>query len=257
MVTLQCKVTNLPFMKDISYSLCAIFLASAVSSSAAVVIQQAPSDTRLIFEAESYDSIVSADGKGFVLVTQSAPFTSAFGTEILGSGSDASGGAAILDDLRVSNADHSSTVTYKLSFATSGSYRLYLRTSVFEDNSNTFNYLNEDSVFLPSGFDSAADVTEAITTIGGYREGDFDWHNTAVNFVVDPSEVGQVISFNIDDRESGLAIDRIAFSNVTNEQSSTLDALSNATIVPEPSLIGLTSLGTAIIAFRRRRSRAK
>jgi hypothetical protein len=70
---------------------------------------------------------------------------------------------------------HLEKLTYKVQFATPGTYYLYMRFTMFE-NAETFNYLSEDSFFVPPDFnkDPQADWPLAETNAGrngGYAEG--------------------------------------------------------------------------------------
>ncbi|MFW5693367.1 MAG: hypothetical protein ACOCWL_04040, partial [Thermoguttaceae bacterium] len=199
------------------------------AASAGVIIQSSGADF-LAFEAEDFDSLVSRDGKGFVVVDTTPTFTSSFGTDVLPADTNASGGAAIIDDIRVGNSDHSSTVSYRVIFQTPGTYRLYVRDSAFEDGGPS-GYGNEDSFFTPPSFNSAATVTQHGWS-GGSGEGTYGWRNlSGADYTVTAADVGQPLIFNIDDRESGFSLDRMVFSTNTGWGGGTLDGLANSASV--------------------------
>lgn len=200
------------------------------AASAGVIIQSGGANF-LAFEAEDFHSLVSHDGKGFVAVDTTPTFTSAFGTDVLPASTNASGGAAIIDDIRVGNSDHSSTVAYRVIFQTPGTYRLYVRDSAFEDNDNTSSYGNEDSFFRPPSFNSAATITQGGFSSGS-TEGTYGWRNlSGADYTVTAADVGQPLVFNIDDRESGFSLDRMVFSTSTGLNSGALDGLVNGASV--------------------------
>ncbi|MFT5125500.1 MAG: hypothetical protein ACI9TH_004716 [Kiritimatiellia bacterium] len=215
-----------------------------------LVFTQGAADTHIAFEAETYDSLVyNAPGQGFVHVDTASSFVSAFGSEVLAAGSNASGGEALMDDLRVVNGDHSSTVTYKMSFQQAGTYRMYVRYSMFEDNGVPTNYGNEDSFYRPIDFgETATEIVTGYNTVNS--EGVFGWHNTNADYTVGAGQLNQIQVFNIDDRESGLTLDRIAFSSINSLDGAALDLLANSAAIPEPSTLGLMLIG-AFALMRR------
>jgi len=211
----------------------AIVAGFGVSTADALILVQRPGEGYLIFEAETYDSLVSHDGKGFVPVDRTPTMTTAFGTDVLPANSNASAQAALIDNPTVPNSDHSSTVTYKLIFRESGTYRMYVRDSAFEDDfSGDGSYGNEDSFYRPPTFNAPATVTQH--GYSGQTEGNFAWRNLGggVDYTVAPSDVGKVLGLNIDDRESGFSLDRIALSKNAGESSSGLDNKVNASGLP-------------------------
>jgi len=220
---------NLSFVAALA--LVAIALGLSASTADALLLVQRPGESYMLFEAETYDTLVSHDGKGFVPVDRTPTFTSPVGTPVLPAGTTASAQAALIDDPRVGNSDHSSTVTYRLMFRTPGTYRMYVRDSAFEDGGNTGNYGNEDSFYSPPSFGAAATVTQH--GYSGNTEGNYGWRNlTDANYVVTPADVGQVLDLNIDDRESGFSLDRIALSTSTSESGGALDNKVNASGLP-------------------------
>ena len=201
-------------------------LVALASLARAGIITQGAGDGFVAFEAENYETLVSHDGKGFVVVDTTPTFTSAHGTDVLPAATNASAGVAIIDDIRVANSDHSSTVTYKAIFQTAGTYRLYARYSMFED-SGVAGYGNEDSFYRPTSFGAAATITQSGFSA---TEGTYAWRNLAgADYTVAAGDVGQLLSFNIDDRESGFSLDRMVFSTVNTLNSGQLDALANTT----------------------------
>ena len=232
----------------------------AMPAAASVIYEQGGGDDYVAFEAELFDSLVRHDtspDKGFIIIDTTPTYTTGFGSEALPASTNASGGAAILDDTRVSNADHSSTITYKIIFAQAGDYRLYYHYSHFEDGSNTTNYGNEDSFYLPSDWNTAANVLDSTggpdnDPINHPHEGLYFWRNAGDTYTVTVEQVGQVLEFNIDDRESGYSLDRFVFSTTVDLNSSALDALSNTALLPTPAALP-AGLGLLTLAALKRR----
>lgn len=184
----------------------------------------------LTVEAENADSVTSAGTKFWVPVDATPTATSPVGNPILPGTTNASGGVAMLTDFGIT--DNQSTMTYKLQFAQPGTYRLYVRCSMFEDGGNTANYGNEDSFFRPDDFDVACGTSNIVTGFSTTNvEGVFGWYNTGGNYTVTPAQVGAVLTFNVGNRESGFTMDRLAFSPVTNLSGSALDAKANSPTV--------------------------
>jgi len=70
---------------------------------------------------------------------------------------------------------HADKVSYQVQFATSGTYYLYMRFTMF-DNAGNGNYLSEDSFFVPPDFDKDPQTDWPLTDPangrnGGYTEG--------------------------------------------------------------------------------------
>ncbi len=207
------------------------FAAGAVAVEIGIV--QGSVDNYIAFEAEHFDSLTrhhTSPDRGFLVVDTSPTFTSTYGSDVLPVDTNASGGMALIDDIRVGNLDHSSTVTYKLQFQTAGTYGLYVRDSAFEDNSTVGDYGNEDSFFRPTTFGGAA--TTVQHGYSGKTEGTYGWRDLNVTYTVNAADVGTWLTFNIDDRESGFSLDRLAFSLNTDLSSTALDALENSALTP-------------------------
>ena len=64
--------------------------------------------------------------------------------------------------------------------------------------------------------------------------------------------MGQVLSFIVNDRESGLALDRLLFSSVNNLDATALDGLANSSVIPEPSSFGLLLIGLVFLRLRKK-----
>jgi len=215
-------------------------------------IEQGAGDNYVGFEAESFHSLVSHDGKGFIVVDTTPTLTTAYGTDVLPAATNASNAMALIDDPTVPNSDHSSTVSYYISFASTGTYRLYVRDSAFEDDfSADNNYGNEDSFFRPTAFGASAGTVTTHGVSSG-TEGTFAWRNIGADYTVTAADLGIPILFAIDDRESGFAIDRIVLSRDTGLNSGELDALANSNVVPEPASLALLALGAACLKRRRK-----
>jgi hypothetical protein len=59
-------------------------------------------------------------------------------------------GSAIWAPVNDFSTAHSRTATYHLQFITAGTYQFFLRQSLYDGNNNN-SFLNEDSIYLPSG----------------------------------------------------------------------------------------------------------
>ncbi|MCA9197686.1 MAG: hypothetical protein KDA87_09120 [Planctomycetales bacterium] len=71
------------------------------------------------------------------------------GIDILPADTNASGGAALLDQL--GGGRHTNTATWEVQFAIPATYYLYVHATIFNSDANT-SYSNEDSFFLPPAF---------------------------------------------------------------------------------------------------------
>jgi hypothetical protein len=103
----------------------------------------------LYVEAESFASRgADPENDGWKVVSKETPVNSALGVPILPATSNVSG-TAILDD--VGGGGHTDTVLYEMTFITAGTYQLFTRHSMYDQNGNG-NVGNEDSVYLSPAF---------------------------------------------------------------------------------------------------------
>ncbi len=202
---------------------------------AAGVILQSSAGNYAAFEAEDAHTL---GGNNWRIIDLQTPYNhpNAGGsvpvTEVLlPSGTNASGGAAILHDF---NQGTSSIAVYRIHFATPGTYRWYIRDGAFE-NGGVVGYGNEDSMNRPPAFNvdpvssppGYPDFDPTYHSYSGQTEGQYGWRNTG--FIYTVSEPG-VVEFRIRPRETGFSIDRMLFSSTTNLNSTQLDALSNSAL---------------------------
>ncbi|WP_036827363.1 hypothetical protein, partial [Photobacterium sanctipauli] len=202
------------------------FMSCSVTANAAYY--QGVEQSHIAFEAEGYSSIIRHKGEsdGFNIVSVNE-FISDFGSDVLPENGEflASNGSALLADMRYDLGQKRSTVEYKLVFNAPGTYRLYYRRSMFEKG-GAESYGGEDSFFFVTGFGGETykkhgTRTDQNSSVGSNpvtnpSEGKFFWFNTKHNFEVSEDDVGKKLSFTIQDREKGYAIDRFVFSHVHN-----------------------------------------
>jgi hypothetical protein len=155
-----------------------------VAPATAVTIQD-PNDVLpdgsayVIVEAESYSELGGDDpGVGFVAVDKVNPIksieTAVKGNlDILPADTNASGGAAILDQLGGGRA--ANYARWEVQFTTPATYYLYVHASIYNSDDNT-SYGNEDSFFLPPAFNLNTREDwlgfEGIDEIGDPKTGD-------------------------------------------------------------------------------------
>jgi hypothetical protein len=129
-------------------------------------------------EGESYLSDSEADGNpasGFGKVYNDEALVSAYGNPILPTNSTASMQGALGTLGPTTFGRFADKVTYQVQFSTPGDYYLYMRFTMFDNNTNT-TYLNEDSFFVPAGFNLDPQFDWPIpgnigADTGGYTEG--------------------------------------------------------------------------------------
>jgi hypothetical protein len=205
------------------------------------VIQQAPGTNFLVVEAEAFDSLEGDEATGFLLVDSSGTLTTPFGSDVLPSNTNASGGMAIYDQPGGANFEH--LATWKLQFSTPGLYTPYLHFSMYED-SDEANYGGEDSFFLPleintipNEADDATDGWFSFPKLGHdnpledppFWEGQFHWGIPPTFENGNPMEydmpAGTVVDFVIASRERGGALDAIVFSQDMDLSQEDLDQI--------------------------------
>jgi hypothetical protein len=170
---------TVPLLPRLSGLLRASVISSAfilASPQAAVTVQKATDQVTgtnawsyLVLEAESFET--QADNNpdaGFARVDKNSGITSFLGNPVLGPDSTASGGAALYT--KTIFAEHADKVTYKVQFAKTGTYYLYMRFTMFENGGNVASYGNEDSFFVPPDFGKDPQTDWPLPR-GGYAEG--------------------------------------------------------------------------------------
>ncbi|OBT26205.1 hypothetical protein A9266_06330 [Vibrio tasmaniensis] len=197
------------------------FILSDISNAA---YYQGSEDSFIAFEAEGYNKITKNDGEndGFNIVSINE-FVSDFGSSVLRTGNDfpPSENGALLADFRYEDGQKKSTVEYNLVFKTPGTYRFYYRRSMYE-NATGESYGGEDSFYFLTEFNGSSfkqtgsrgdqNSDFELHPIDNPSEGNFHWFNSKQNFIVSEGDVGKEITFIIQDREKGFAIDRLIFS---------------------------------------------
>jgi hypothetical protein len=139
----------------------AALVSLCIFTSARAVTIQDPNNTLpdgsafLIVEAEDAAELGGDDPSvGFVVVDKFNPIKSIEsavkgGLDILPADTNASGGAALLDEL--GGGQHSHTATWEVQFTIPATYYLYIHASMYNSDGNT-SYGNEDSIFVPPAF---------------------------------------------------------------------------------------------------------
>jgi len=224
---------NRPTLRRLCVLACAMALAAGAQAG---LLVQRPGDDYIAFEAEDYDGISSTGTTYWIDVDTTPTLVSPQGTDVLPADTNASGGAALLADFLITS--HQSTVTYRINFDSTGSYRLYARYSMFDSAASPGAYGNEDSFYRPPDFDTAplTGTSGEAYVVSGFStantEGVYGWKNTAASYTVDAADVAAgYVDFMLDNREQGLSIDRIVFSKQTGLSGAALDALWNHDVV--------------------------
>jgi len=208
-----------------------VSLVSLCAAGLAGTIHQGTGGNFVALEAEDFTSITHNSGTtDWIVVSTASPISSPVGNDVIPAGSNVSGGEALLADYGISG--HGSTVTYQIKFDQGGTYRMYVRYSMYESGTAPTNYGNEDSFYRPNGFNQlppAGDTNIVSGFSSTYVEGNYGWLNTGVNYTVSAGDAGaSFVTFSLDNRENGLTLDRIAFSQSTGLNSAALDALANS-----------------------------
>ena len=189
-----------------THSLLGSFLASLAlitSSYAATTVQDPVLNTvgsgdtawsYLLLEAESFNSETQAGDPGFVAVDNTESRTNVLGSPVLRKLTSASGKAALFSTTGFS--EHFDKITYKVQFATPGTYYLYMRFTMFENGSNLGHYISEDSFFVPPDFNKDPQSDWPFPR-GGYVEGCCDLGFLMIN---DGGEITNHRNGTADDR---------------------------------------------------------
>src|SRR5262249_48360176 len=162
---------------------------------------------------------------------------------------------------------NAATATYRLRFSQAGTYTLYYR---WKANPAVATASEADSIWIPLSFGALPSIRSATnnivvpqsTTYNAVQEdGTAEMPTNLPNFAVTAGQVGSVLSFTIQTRESDMFLDRFIFStqpiDVTGGSTTAFDAIPNSPIsaVPEPGSASLV-LAAAVAGFVVRR-RAK
>ncbi|MEO6036002.1 MAG: hypothetical protein ABIQ35_12170, partial [Verrucomicrobiota bacterium] len=124
----------------------------------------------LLVEGESYSSELNSNpGVGFVTVTNDGAITNIYGSRILASNTTASGKAALFTQSPLFGP-HADKVTYQVQFASTGTYYLYMRFTMFENGGNLAHYISEDSFYVPPDFGKDPQTDWPLPN-DGYTEG--------------------------------------------------------------------------------------
>ena len=250
---------------------------SIVTAAHAVTVQDpnnvlADGSAFLVVEAESAAELGGDDPTvGFIVVDKTNPIKSTDTAvkgdlDILPANTNASGGAALLDEL--GGGRQTNTAIWEVQFAIPATYYLYIHASMYNSDGNT-SYGNEDSIFLPpafnlnsstdwvgfEGYDEIGDpktgdhiydgwmpvfnnkvvMSEGQTSVHNdtnedFWDGTFHWmfadfavdsdenggyiddYGMAIQYEVTETDVNQVLTFEISNREQYGVIDSLVFS---------------------------------------------
>jgi hypothetical protein len=237
----------------------------APDAAAQVIITQRPTDAFIAFEGEGNAQITNptstAPSMSFVTMADAA----------------ASGGAVLYaqpnngqtSGTQLGAGDpNAATATYRLRFSQAGTYTLYYR---WKANPAVAMTTEADSIWIPLSFGAAPSIRSATnnvsapqdtTFIATQEDGTAETPANPPSFTVTAANVGSVLSFTIQTRESDINLDRFIFStqpiDVTNGSTAAFDAILNSPVVPvpEPGSAGLVLLaGLAGLAAHRRAGR--
>ncbi len=193
---------------------------------------QAAGSPHLFFQGEDYDQVTG--NAPWQVIDSTTPRATV----------DASGGKALVSpEDGVTGGDHSTTAKYALVFDEAGTYTMYLRGSMFDDDGDpNVNYGGEDSFYRSSGGSGTAFGTaNPGIEENGYgstsrwmlgelpTEGNYNWWNSPRTYTVDASDVGKAIIFEVDNREGNWSIDGIVFSQESDLRWAQLNALAGLT----------------------------
>ena len=237
------------------------FLALASPAGAQVIITQRPTDAFIAFEGEGNAQITNptstAPSISFVTMADAA----------------ASGGAALFAQPNTGQTaatqlgaqdPNAATATYRLRFSQAGTYNLYYR---WKANPAVAMGTEADSVWIPLSFGALPSIRSATNNIGfpqsntynaTLEDGTAETPANPPNFTVSAAQVGSVLTFTIQTRESDMFLDRFIFStqpiDVTNGSTTAFDAFPNSPVsaVPEPGSATLV-LAAAFAGFVARR----
>ena len=237
----------------------------APDAAAQVIVTQRPTDAFIAFEGEGNAQITNptstAPSISFVTMADAA----------------ASGGAALFAQpnngqtaaTQLGAGDpNAATATYRLRFSQAGTYTLYYR---WKANPAVATGSEADSIWIPLSFGASPSIRSATNNIAfpqsntynaTLEDGTAETPANPPNFTVSAGQVGSVLSFTIQARESDMFLDRLIFStqpiDVTGGSTVAFDAIPNSPVsaVPEPGSAGLVLLaGVAGFAARRRAGR--
>jgi len=174
------------FMRRTIHSVaCLVALSSAPFAANAQLAIQAPRHVLgtgsnatpfLILEAENYISDADGDNTiGFIKVYNDELNTNSLGNFVLATNTTASKKGALFTKSPAFGL-HADKVTYQVQFSTPGTYYLYMRFTMFDNNFGNGNYLSEDSFFVPPDFNKDPQTDWPLTDPangrnGGYTEG--------------------------------------------------------------------------------------
>lgn len=191
---------------------------------------QAAGSPHLFFQGEDYDDVTlnEAGAAPWEVIDSTTPRATV----------DASGGKALVSPHDgVKGNDHSTTAKYALVFDQAGTYTMYLRGSMFDDDASG-DYGSEDSFYRSSGGSGTAfgPANPGIPENGYWTgtkwmlgelpiEGNYNWWISRPTYTVAAADVGKAIIFEVDNREGNWSIDGIVFSQESDLRWAQLNAL--------------------------------
>ncbi len=237
----------------------------APDAAAQVIITQRPTDAFIAFEGEGNAQITNPTATSgsisFARVADAA----------------ASGGAVLYavpnnfaSTSQLGAGDpNAATATYSLRFSQAGTYSLYYR---WKANAAAISGGSEaNSVWIPLAFNAPPSIRSATNNatstgpppdtdfIATLEDGSAETPANPPSFTVTAANVGIVLSFTIQARESDMNLDRFIFStqpiDVTGGSTVAFDAIPNSPVVPvpEPASAGLVSAAALAGLLARRR----
>ena len=225
----------------------------APDAAAQVIVTQRPTDAFIAFEGEGNAQITNptstAPSISFVTMADAA----------------ASGGAALFAQpnngqtaaTQLGAGDpNAATATYRLRFSQAGTYTLYYR---WKANPAVATGSEADSIWIPLSFGASPSIRSATNNIAfpqsntynaTLEDGTAETPANPPNFAVTAGQVGSVLSFTIQTRESDMFLDRFIFStqpiDVTGGSTVAFDAIPKSPVsaVPEPGSASPTASET-------------
>jgi hypothetical protein len=237
------------------------FLALASPAGAQVIITQRPTDAFIAFEGEGNAQIINPTSTVPNISFVTRADAAASGGSVLYAQPNNGQTAATQLGAQDPNA---ATATYSLRFSQAGTYSLYYR---WKANPAVATGSEANSIWIPLSFGALPSIRSATNNIvfpqsntynATLEDGTAETPTNLPNFTVSAAQVGTVLNFQIQARESDIFLDRFIFStqtiDVTGGNTTAFDLIPNSPVVPvpEPGSAGLV-LAAAVAGFVARR----
>jgi hypothetical protein len=237
----------------------------APDAAAQVIITQRPTDAFIAFEGEGNAQITNPTGTAPSISFVTMADAAASGGAVLFA--QPNNGQTAATQLNAGDPN-GATATYRLRFSQAGTYSLYYR---WKANPAVAMGTEADSSWIPLSFGALPSIRSATNNIGfpqsnvynaTLEDGTAETPTNLPNFAVSAAQVGSVLTFSIQTRESDMFLDRFIFTtqtiDTTGGSTTAFDLIPNSPVsaVPEPGSACLVLLaGVAGFAARRRAGR--